>query len=865
MTGNEEMLYQYMEGASKRFNIPVYQRNYDWNIQHCKRLFDDLVKVHKEDKNTHFFGSIVSAKDENKGMQEYLIIDGQQRLTTVSLILLALHDLLVQGKIRTSRNRLSEQIKNEFLIDKYEEESTRIKLKPVKNDMKAFKALIDDTGEKVRASNITINYNYFYNRILKQEINAEELFDAFKRLQIINIFLSSEDNPQLIFESLNSTGLDLSEGDKIRNYILMGVRPNKLQEKYYEIYWHQIEKYTNYNVSDFVRDYLSIKMLTTPTKNNVYLRFKEFMDKKPFKDPKQENSITSKETLMQDLLSYAKRYEILVKANSDNKELNNIIERLNRFGSTVTRPFFMEVIKYSESIDNVEPLLSQNDIIEIFEIIETYIFRRQMCDIPTNALNKIFVSLNNEIIRYDGTTKNYVDKLRYNLSKRTTSGIFPPDNMFEEGISNKQVYLMRSKNKKYIMERLENWGTKEIKDVWNLIDEGTYSIEHIMPQTLNSEWKEELGPDYEVIHEEWVDKLANLTLTAYNSKYSNRPFKQKLEMKNGFLDSGIRMNQHISKNNKWTLDELEDRNQRLINRSLRIWPLVETDYKPPKKEMEYITLSDDSSMTGRRIGKFSLFGDEESVSSWVDAYIKIISILHSQNPMILLEVVSEDSGNNLERFFSSIEYKNISNHKLEDGIYLHTNTNTDTKIFILRELFKIYDVPEEELMLYLLDENKDDLKNIKSPRNRKRKEFWMVALPVLKEKTNKFRNISPSTSNWQSTFIGHSGINVSVIANLNSIRIELYIGKRNKNINDDIFNFIKNRQDTIERESNQLFKWSNNSENITSKISLEYDGIGINKSKDWQSCIDLFVDGVNTMFEHIVPIVNEYFLENDYN
>ena len=863
MTGNEEMLYQYMEGASKRFNIPVYQRNYDWNIQHCKRLFDDLVKVSKKDKNTHFFGSIVSAKDENKGMQEYLIIDGQQRLTTVSLILLALHDLIEQGKIKTSRNRLSEQIKNEFLIDKYEEESTRIKLKPVKNDMKAFRALIDDTGDKVRASNITINYNYFYNRILKQEISAEELFDAFKRLQIINIFLSSDDNPQLIFESLNSTGLDLSEGDKIRNYILMGVRPNKLQEKYYEIYWHQIEKYTNYNVSDFVRDYLSIKMLSTPTKKNVYLRFKEFMEKTPFKDSKHENGISSKELLMEDLLSYAKRYEILVEANSDNDELNSIIYRLNRFGSTVTRPFFMEVLKYSESLNNEVPLLSELELVEVFEIIENYIFRRQICDIPTNALNKIFVSLNNEIIRYDGTTENYVEKLKYNLSKRTTSGIFPNDSMFEEGLSNKQVYLMRSKNKKYIMERLENWGTKEVKDVWFLIDNGTYSIEHIMPQTLNSEWKDELGPDYEVIHEDWVDKLANLTLTAYNSKYSNRPFRQKLEMKNGFLDSGIRMNQHISKNKKWTLNELEERNQRIINRSLKIWPEVDSDYMPPKKEMEYITLLDDTSMTGRKIGKYSLLGDEQVVTSWVDAYIKIISVLHSQDPRILLELVTDVSEHSLERYFSDKEYDNLSNYKLEDGIYLHTNTNTDTKLNVLRELFQIYDIQEEELVFYLLEEHKDDLNNIKNPRHKKRKEFWIKALPVLKEKTNKFRNVNPSTANWQSTFIGHSGINVSVIANLNSIRIELYIGKRNKAVNDDIFNFIKSRKESIERESNQLFTWSNSPENITSKISLDYDGLGISRAKDWQTCIDLFADGVNIMHKYIVPIVNEYFLEND--
>ena len=419
MQGNETMLFQYMEGSSKRFIIPVYQRNYDWKIEQCKRLYDDLIKVHKENRNTHFFGSIVSSRDDQLGMQEYLIIDGQQRLTTVSLMLLALHNLMVEGKIEVERKALSEKIKNEFLIDKYEEEATRIKLKPVKDDAKAFMALIEDEEDHIKASNITINYNYFYNRILKKEISGEDLYNAFCRLQIINIYLGSEDNPQLIFESLNSTGLDLSEGDKIRNYILMDVKPTKLQEKYYEKYWHKIEQCTNYDVSSFVRDYLSIKIQSTPAMKKIYLKFKEFMDTNPFNNSNGSENLEDRKMLMEDLLSYAKRYEILLKANSPNKELNTTIERLNRFEATVTRPFLMEVIRHSEEENHETSKLSQDELLEIFEIVESYIFRRQICDIPTNALNKVFVALNNEIVRYNGTIENYLEKFKYALMKKT--------------------------------------------------------------------------------------------------------------------------------------------------------------------------------------------------------------------------------------------------------------------------------------------------------------------------------------------------------------------------------------------------------------------------------------------------------------
>lgn len=215
MKGNEELLYQYMEGSSKRFIIPVYQRNYDWTIDQCKQLFDDLVKLSKENLNRHFFGSIVSSMVEGGGMQEFLIIDGQQRLTTVSLLLLAMYNILEKGLLNTDDETLKTRLFDEYLVDKYAKEETRIKLKPVKNDARAFNILIDNYEDPIVGSNITTNYEYFFKRIQNEEVSISELFDSFRKLEIINIFLGPEDNPQLIFESLNSTGLDLSEGIKL--------------------------------------------------------------------------------------------------------------------------------------------------------------------------------------------------------------------------------------------------------------------------------------------------------------------------------------------------------------------------------------------------------------------------------------------------------------------------------------------------------------------------------------------------------------------------------------------------------------------------------------------------------------------------
>lgn len=382
MTGSELKLVSYMQGSNKRFVIPVYQRNYDWKTENCKQLFDDLIKIEKNHRKSHFFGSIVSVFNPDGANEEFLVIDGQQRLTTVSLLFLAMYNAMEQKLVIPDKASLSERIYSEYLVDKYQDEETRIKLKPVKNDRVAFRKLFNNTEEYVKESNLTTNYLYFYERIQKQEITVDELFDAICRLEIINIKLNQDDNPQLIFESLNSTGVALSEGDKIRNFILMGL-PANLQNKYYEDYWNKIEVCTDYDVSAFIRDYLSVKQQATPSMNKVYFTFKSFVE---------ENALET-EALLIELLDYAKRYQILLKGGTSNKELNSCIYCLNRLETTVTRPFFLEILRMNE-----QGKLSIEDTAQIFRITENYLFRRMICEVPTNALNKIFLLLHKEII-----------------------------------------------------------------------------------------------------------------------------------------------------------------------------------------------------------------------------------------------------------------------------------------------------------------------------------------------------------------------------------------------------------------------------------------------------------------------------------
>lgn len=820
MNGNAQKLIKYLDGASKRFIIPVYQRNYDWKMEHCKQLYDDLVKIIRQNRKSHFFGSIVSVQSESGTMEEFLIIDGQQRLTTISLLLLAIYHLLSSGKMVSRDHQLTDKILKKYLIDEYEPEEKRIKLKPIKNDQKAFGILFDQDEEYIPDSNLTINYRYFYDRIQHGELDIDELFDAICKLEVINISLNHEDNPQLIFESLNSTGLNLSEGDKIRNYILMGL-PNDQQTKFYEKYWNRIESYTDYDVSSFVRDYLSIKQQSTPNMNSVYPTFKKYVE---------DAEVADIEPLLKDLLEYAKRYAFLIKGGHSDERLNSCIYRLNRLSTSVTRPFLLEVIRLSES-----GALTADELIEVFHFTESYLFRRAICDLPTNALNKIFLLLHREIIRFDGDESHYVEKFKYALLSKRERTRFPSDEEFAECMSTRNIYGMNPKNKLYLFERLENSETSETKDVWGHLDRGEYSIEHIMPQHLTAAWIVSLGDNYEAIHTNWLHRLANLTLTAYNSRYSNSPFAEKRDMPHGFKDSGLRINQWVGRKEQWGLPELEERDQLLKNTVIGIWPYPTSNYHPQKKQMDAIALDEDVILTGRVLSKYSFKGAEQPVASWADMYQQVITMLHSENKAVLTKLaVSQDPAVDLSLHFSMSPTSFNSCRQIDTDLYVWTGTDTQYKINNLRKIFAIFDVPESELVFYLKDE--DNSETVAGNRYEIRKKYWEYTLPQLKNAFSEnglFGNVNPVTSNWIAGFVGIPGIHIDCVANFDESRVELYLGMASKEKNKELFGFLFARKDNIEKVIGTQLIWSRMDDNKASKIHTFLPGVDISKDIDW--------------------------------
>ena len=842
MKGSECKFVKYMEGSDKRFVIPVYQRNYDWKKENCKQLYDDLVKIAKCGRNSHFFGSLVSVFQPTGHASEFLVIDGQQRLTTISLLFLAMYNLMDKGIIVPQKAHLKQLIYEEYLVDKWQPEETRLKLKPIKNDQSAYGKLFAEPSEYIRESNLTVNYDYFYERIQKQEITIDQLFDAVRSLEIINIHLESEDNPQLIFESLNSTGLDLSEGDKIRNFILMGL-PTKEQELYYEHYWNKIEVCTKYDVSSFVRDYLSVKQQEIPTQSKIYLVFKDYVD---------INNLQTKQ-LLEDMMSYAKRYAVLLGEKTKNKELDACIYRLNRLGTTVTRPFFLEVLRLKE-----DDRLSWEEVTEVFLIAENYLFRRSVCDLPTNALNKIFLLLHREIVRYDGTSENYVDKLKYALASKKERARFPNDDEFSVMFATKPIYLMHSKHKIYILERIENFGTKEDKDVYRHCDDNTYSIEHIMPQHLTPSWRKELGDDVEQIHEEWLHRIANLTLTAYNSRYSNSTFSEKKNMEYGFKDSGIRMNTWIAQKDNWRLAEIEERSALLTNKALSIWGFPVTEYRPEEKQLESLTLADDADLLkGRLIARFSYKSAEQPVTSWVEMYQKVLQILFEEDKTIITKLaVSKEEG--LAMHFGLTENAFAKCVEIGDDIYVWTNNNTQTKLSVLNRLFAMYNVDLMDLEFFLRDEN-DVTEDEAGTSGENRRKYWAYALDIIQKAhiDGMYSNAHPTNRNWIDGFFGIGGFNIGCVANWDSARVVFYIGKNNAQENKKVFDMLYSKKAEIEAKIGATLIWNRDDNIKSSKIIYRLENVSVDNETDWLQMASFHAEWSKKFYDVIVPYIKE--------
>lgn len=690
MKGDAQPLIKFFDGSDKRFIIPLYQRNYDWKEENCEQLFQDLLKMHHSDRKSHFFGNIVSSIQS--GTEDRFIIDGQQRITTVSLLLIAMVNAFKIGDIQATDSKLVDKIFKRYLVDEYQEDERKVKLKPIKKDMDAFDALLYKPKEQyLKGSNVTRNYEFFYDKIVKSNLTMDELFETIKKLEVINIKLDEDDDPQLIFESLNSTGLDLSEADKIRNYLLMSLAPAE-QDDLYTRYWNPIEESTKYDPSSFVRDYLTMKQGKIGRIDKIYFIFKEYA----------ENESIGRAELLEEMHHYAKIYSQIDNANMGTEKINRKLNQVRTLDSTVAYPFYMAFFDYAEKNG-----LSEEEKYRVLDIVEAYWARRIICNLPSNALNKVFATLHRDVLNnmnkaVEGTNPTYTDVLIYLLLKKGRSSVFPKDDEVKEDFATRQVYKMPANLRMFILERMENRDSKECHDVVKQLTEKTISIEHIMPQTLSDKWKDALGEEWERIHQQYLHTMANLTLTGYNSQYSNLTFIEKRDMEKGFNDSAFRLNNYVKSCNQWTEAEMKQRQQDLLEVFMRLWPMPSTTFEPAKREIESASIEDDDyEFTGKKIQGYFYHNVHYTVNTWKEMLIQMCNhVLLEKRSTIEWLCANEEHG-----FSHTPE---TWKKELAPGLYVWTDNSTYTKINILRGMLNECNIPLSELVFEFRADDTDD-------------------------------------------------------------------------------------------------------------------------------------------------------------
>lgn len=669
MRGEAKPLVKMMTGADTRFVIPVYQRNYDWKHEQCKRLFDDLEEVVREQRPSHFFGSIVS----KASMERRVLIDGQQRVTTTFILLAALCRQVQAGLIASEDpEKTARYIRSQWLVDEFDEVE-KLKLKLVKGDQEVFAKVIEGDPDKlVDGSNVTENYRYFLGRIASTELTAEELRDAVKKLEVIDISLEAGDNAQLIFESLNSTGLDLSEGDKIRNFVLMDL-PEDVQTEYYDKYWNPIELNTDFDVSSFVRDYLAAVTRKTPVVKRVYQSFREFASGK------------DAGLVLEGLLRYSCVCKKIADAAVGSPKVDSVLSRLCLLDLGVMNPYLLSAVAALE-----DGLISEADLAEALRAVETYLFRRWVVSVPTNALNKVFELLHWDAMRGVKDGASYAEALKYTLLRRDGSGRLPSDDEFRAGYEHANFYNV-GRWRFYLYDRLENGDSVERMDVVGMLESDKASIEHVMPQTLSKAWRGALGKDADAIHERWLNTLGNLTLTGYNSQYSNNPFADKRDRKDGFKDSGFRLNKYIASCEKWGPEQMEERYEAMWARFLELWPIPQTSYVPTVREHESHGLEENYDLTGRKLAAYTFQGARHATKNWVDMIQGVLRELYVLDPAGLRAVAT---GTKFPARYFSVSPLDYG-FEVGGGIWFNHGCSTAIKCEALRRIIDRIDGAEQ--------------------------------------------------------------------------------------------------------------------------------------------------------------------------
>lgn len=815
MKANELPITNFLQAPNVQFVIPVYQRNYDWTINECKELINDIISVEQHNRGTHFIGSIVFIHEGaycTSEVKELVIIDGQQRLTTINIIYVALYRFAKNNGLKNE----SEMLLNMFLTNQYvQNESSKLKLKQTDTNSLAFKSIMNETeNEYGHYSNVIENFNYFKSIITEDSFQL--VLNGLKRLIFVEISLErGKDDPQRIFESLNSTGLDLSQSDLIRNYILMDLDP-KNQNKIFDQIWNPIEENARdiikqiSVVSDYIRDYLTLKNKKIPNKNSVYVEFKKLYSEK--------NEGYTQE--LENIKSLSIHYKKFINPSTVvDQNIRKELEFISRLEINVAFPFLLQVFE-----DQENGIITNQHLLQILKLIQSYTWRRFVVGLPTNALNKIFMSLYSEV-----DTEDYVESVYLALVKKKGSGKFPTDEDLKTALKDKDLYNIQSKNRNYMFELLENFNNKEYVNTAN----ENITIEHIFPQTPNEDWDKSITPDdYFMFKEKYLNTIANLTLSGNNGALSNKSFQDKRSMnrndgEQGYIYSRLWLNNYLKSIDSWDVENYNKRFDIIYDRFLKIWEYPEVTL-PVFENTDEQNIFDAESPTHRRLEYFIFENtrvDEEVIAQM---YFYVIDKLYYKNAQLLLEAVDILK---ISRENSAFRVP----QSLKSGYYVESNIDSNSKFSILKKLLSLFELDDDLLIKYAGTE-------IENQPNRFviRREFWRQLLPLI-ENNELFSNVNTSKDHWLSTGAGISGLSYSFVVTQRYARIELSISSSIKENNKRFFHELLSNREKIEKNFGDVLEWEELSDYKMSRVKFELREVSVFERNDWEKMNDFLI------------------------
>lgn len=683
------MLNDYIEPNKKQYCIPVFQRDYAWTEEQCTKLFEDIVMAYKKDRH-HFCGSFVYAPlGSKKHIDSYIIIDGQQRFTTLYILIKALADSADDDR---DKDALQRYLYNEDKFDRYGlDEKSKLKLKPVKTDNDQLLLLMSgkiEQMDKSRRGIIYHNYMLFMQLIKSflEESSANSVLminDGIEKLICADIRLDTDDNAQEIFERINSTGIKLGLADLIRNYILM---TDTDQERLYKEYWLTVQNLLPDKLLDnFFIDYLNMKSDGFVKESEAYKSFKQV-----YVEGKYDN-----EKMLQEILHYAKQYYVFCYGSSDfGAEVNKALAGLRKLKQTTVYLFLFRVFD-----DYENGIINKNELARVLKMLLSYSIRRLVCEIGSNTLRGLYKTLYGRVFEQKENKNTYYDSLVSFFLQQTSKNTIPSDNEFVTALQEKNLY---SKNAlcKYLLCAIENQG-KETLDTENL------SIEHIMPQNknLSMSWQKMLGENWQSVHEKYLHTLGNLTLTGYNSELGDKPFEKKKEKLEETITHIAVLYSDVKDKSEWNSVNMEKRAKRLAEIILKLFPIeqpkTKIEFTDPHYKLYILANPDDA--TYKTVNYFEFLGERVNVSSFAEMVRSIAQILCDMDNSIIDDMAKKHEP--LPEWTTpafSYEEDGVRNpFKLRNcNIYISTGYSASACIFFIRGLMKKYEFDISEDFVY---------------------------------------------------------------------------------------------------------------------------------------------------------------------